>query len=299
MVGPVDRGDRKGGPAQSRLFGSKPLPAPVIDIIESGGRDRRQAERPADLGAGRQTPSHRAAVDRRGAPLVRYASRDGEALDLGFKRIQFTPDLLPDDITGGFLYDQREGRFEFRRGPIFAQLLLADEINRATPKTQSALLEAMQEGQVTVEGTSYPLDTPFLVIATQNPIDLEGTYALPEAQLDRFLMRIAIGYPGRDEEREILFRLDREIAVRRVLHLLRASDLLLTIEIEDLLVENYDLATRNIAVTIERGDEVLQGKKVRRSLQQAAARIAETRLLVIPKKSLQAEVQEIQRMNGC
>src|SRR5437588_12197118 len=120
-----------------------------------------------------------------------------EALDLSFKRIQFTPDLLPGDITGSLLYDQREARFEFRRGPIFTQLLLADEINRATPKTQSALLEAMQEGQVTVEGESYPLDTPFVVIATQNPIDLEGTYALPEAQLDRFLMRFAVGYPGR------------------------------------------------------------------------------------------------------
>jgi len=130
----------------------------------------------------------------------------GEAVDLRFKRIQFTPDLLPGDITGSFLYDQREARFEFRRGPIFTQLLLADEINRATPKTQSALLEAMQEGQVTVEGESYPLDTPFLVIATQNPIDLEGTYALPEAQLDRFIMRIGVGYPGRDEEREILSR---------------------------------------------------------------------------------------------
>jgi len=130
----------------------------------------------------------------------------GEAVDLSFKRIQFTPDLLPGDITGSFLYDQREARFEFRRGPIFTQLLLADEINRATPKTQSALLEAMQEGQVTVEGESYPLDTPFLVIATQNPIDLEGTYALPEAQLDRFIMRIGVGYPGRDEEREILSR---------------------------------------------------------------------------------------------
>ena len=129
-----------------------------------------------------------------------------EALDLSFKRIQFTPDLLPGDITGSFLYDQREARFEFRRGPIFTQLLLADEINRATPKTQSALLEAMQEGQVTVEGQSYPLETPFLVIATQNPIDLEGTYALPEAQLDRFIMRIAVGYPRRDEEREILSR---------------------------------------------------------------------------------------------
>src|SRR5262249_21918425 len=130
----------------------------------------------------------------------------GEALDLSFKRIQFTPDLLPGDITGSFLYDQRQAQFEFRHGPIFTQLLLADEINRATPKTQSALLEAMQEGQVTVEGESFPLELPFLVIATQNPIDLEGTYALPEAQLDRFIMRIAVGYPGRDEEREILSR---------------------------------------------------------------------------------------------
>src|SRR5438445_7518790 len=130
----------------------------------------------------------------------------GEALDLSFKRIQFTPDLLPGDVTGSFLYDQREARFEFRRGPIFTQLLLADEINRATPKTQSALLEAMQEGQVTVEGQSWPLEAPFLVVATQNPIDLEGTYALPEGQLDRFLMRIAVGYPGRAEERELLPR---------------------------------------------------------------------------------------------
>jgi len=129
-----------------------------------------------------------------------------QALDLDFKRIQFTPDLLPSDITGGPIYDQKTGVFEFRRGPIFTSLLLADEINRATPKTQSALLEAMQEGQVTSEATSYALGVPFLVIATQNPIDLEGTYPLPEAQLDRFLMRIGVGYPERDEERGILKR---------------------------------------------------------------------------------------------
>jgi MoxR-like ATPase len=129
-----------------------------------------------------------------------------EALELRFSRIQFTPDLLPSDITGSSIYDQREGRFEFRRGPIFANLVLADEINRATPKTQSALLEAMQERQVTIEGESYPLAPPFLVVATQNPIELEGTYPLPEAQLDRFLMRIAIGYPERNEEREVLRR---------------------------------------------------------------------------------------------
>ncbi|MGD9884707.1 MAG: AAA family ATPase [Reyranella sp.] len=129
-----------------------------------------------------------------------------QALELRFSRIQFTPDLLPGDITGSSIYAQREGRFEFRRGPIFTHLVLADEINRATPKTQSALLEAMQERQVTVDGQSYPLEPPFLVIATQNPIELEGTYPLPEAQLDRFLMRIAVGYPARDEEREMLRR---------------------------------------------------------------------------------------------
>ncbi len=127
-------------------------------------------------------------------------------LGLGFKRIQFTPDLLPSDITGSFLYDQRQARFEFRRGPIFTHLLLADEINRATPKTQSALLEAMQESQVTIEGESFALEPPFLVIATQNPIELEGTYPLPEAQLDRFLMRLAVGYPEAEEEVEILAR---------------------------------------------------------------------------------------------
>jgi MoxR-like ATPase len=130
-------------------------------------------------------------------------------LDLSFKRIQFTPDLLPSDITGSFLFDQRQARFEFRPGPIFTHLLLADEINRATPKTQSALLEAMQEGQVTVEGERFPLEPPFLVIATQNPIELEGTYPLPEAQLDRFLLRVAIGYPDADEEMEILARRQR------------------------------------------------------------------------------------------
>ncbi len=129
-----------------------------------------------------------------------------QALDLGFRRIQFTPDLLPSDITGSFLYDQREARFEFRPGPVFTNLLLADEINRATPKTQAALLEAMQEAQVTVEGQSFPLAQPFLVIATQNPIELEGTYPLPEAQLDRFLLRVAVGYPEPESEQEILKR---------------------------------------------------------------------------------------------
>jgi MoxR-like ATPase len=151
-----------------------------------------------------------------------------QLLDLEFRRVQFTPDLLPSDITGSFLYDQREGRFEFRRGPVFTNLLLADEINRATPKTQAALLEAMQEGQVTVEGEAFPLDPPFLVIATQNPIELEGTYPLPEAQLDRFLLRVAVGYPDDPEqERAILTRRrERREDEARVATLVSRKDLL-------------------------------------------------------------------------
>ncbi|GIX48837.1 MAG: ATPase [Candidatus Tectimicrobiota bacterium] len=125
---------------------------------------------------------------------------------LAFKRIQFTPDLLPGDITGGFIYDQKRGEFVFRPGPLFANVVLADEVNRAPPKTQAALLEVMQERQVTIEGVTYPMPEPFLVLATQNPIELEGTYPLPEAQLDRFLMRLRLGYPSQEEEREILAR---------------------------------------------------------------------------------------------
>lgn len=128
------------------------------------------------------------------------------ALGLEFRRIQFTPDLLPGDITGGYVYNRTVERFELRRGPIFANVVLADEINRASPKTQSALLEAMQERQVTLEGETMPLPEPFLVLATQNPIEYEGTFPLPEAQLDRFLMKLSIGYPSLEEEREILRR---------------------------------------------------------------------------------------------
>ncbi|GEP38779.1 MoxR-like ATPase [Nocardioides psychrotolerans] len=129
-----------------------------------------------------------------------------QALGLDFSRAQFTPDLLPSDLTGSFLYDQRRGEFEFRQGPLFAGLLLADEINRTPPKTQSALLEAMQERQVTVEGETFALPDPFHVVATANPIEYEGTYPLPEAQLDRFLMRVGFGYPSLQEEYDVLAR---------------------------------------------------------------------------------------------
>jgi MoxR-like ATPase len=129
-----------------------------------------------------------------------------QTLGLKFTRAQFTPDLLPADLTGSFIYDQRSGTFEFRPGPLFTGLLLADEINRTPPKTQAALLEAMQERQVTVEGQTFPLEAPFHVLATANPVEYEGTYPLPEAQLDRFLMRVSFGYPTVDQEWDVLSR---------------------------------------------------------------------------------------------
>ncbi len=129
-----------------------------------------------------------------------------QTLGLKFKRAQFTPDLLPADLSGSFVYDQRSGEFVFRPGPLFTGLLLADEINRTPPKTQAALLEAMQERQITVEGQTFPLEAPFHVLATANPVEYEGTYPLPEAQLDRFLMRVSFGYPDRDDEWEVLRR---------------------------------------------------------------------------------------------
>ena len=131
------------------------------------------------------------------------------SLGCSFRRIQFTPDLLPSDVTGISFFNQRKQEFEFRPGPVMTQVLLADEINRATPRTQSALLEAMQERQITVDGETRPLPRPFLVLATQNPIELEGTFPLPEAQIDRFLLRIRLGYPSEAEENELLLRYQR------------------------------------------------------------------------------------------
>jgi len=128
------------------------------------------------------------------------------ALGLQFKRIQFTPDLMPGDITGGYIFDSKQSKFVLRKGPIFTNILLADEINRASPKTQSALLEAMQEHQVTLEGETHALPHPFIVVATQNPIEYEGTFPLPEAQLDRFIAKLRVGYPKPEEEQEILER---------------------------------------------------------------------------------------------
>lgn len=141
-----------------------------------------------------------------GVGKTKLANSLASSLGCDFKRIQFTPDLQPADITGIYYYNQKEGEFLFREGPVMTNILLADEINRAVPRTQSSLLEAMEERQVTVEGDLFNIDDPFMVIATQNPVELEGTFPLPEAQLDRFLLKIGMGYPGRSEEADILQR---------------------------------------------------------------------------------------------
>ncbi len=143
-----------------------------------------------------------------------------------FQRLQCTPDLLPNDVTGVSVFNQQNGRFEFRPGPVFVNVLLVDEINRATPRTQSALLEAMQEQQVTVDGVTYPLPRPFLVLATQNPIEYEGTFPLPEAQLDRFLMRLSIGYPTPADERVLLNHLRREHPINQLQSVAAAAQLI-------------------------------------------------------------------------
>lgn len=173
---------------------------------------------------------------------------------LDFKRIQFTPDLLPGDITGGLIYNQKTSEFEFRPGPLFANLVLADEVNRAPPKTQAALLEVMQERQVTIEGITYPMQAPFVVVATQNPIELEGTYPLPEAQLDRFMLRVRVGYPEPEEERRILAQrgarqselidLKAEITAEQLTQLQGAVELVHTSEAVEAYIVSLTAATR-------------------------------------------------------
>jgi MoxR-like ATPase len=161
------------------------------------------------------------------------------SLGCSFSRIQFTPDLLPSDVTGISFFNQKMQEFEFRPGPVMAQIVLADEINRATPRTQSALLECMQEHQATVDGVTRPLPRPFLVLATQNPIELEGTFPLPEAQIDRFLMRVKLGYPSEQDEGEILKRFEREDPLETLSPVLGTAELLAiqqqvrTIHVED------------------------------------------------------------------
>ena len=153
------------------------------------------------------------------------------SLGIDFKRLQCTPDLLPNDITGVSVFNQKSGEFEFRPGPVFGNILLADEINRATPRTQAALLEAMQEQQVTADGVTRPLPAPFLVLATQNPIEYEGTFPLPEAQLDRFLMRLSLGYPAEDDEIQILRKLRKQHPIEAIQQVVDGAELLALTEV--------------------------------------------------------------------
>jgi len=160
------------------------------------------------------------------------------SLGLSFKRVQCTPDLLPNDITGVNIFNQQTGAFDFRAGPVFVNVLLADEINRATPRTQAALLEAMQERQVTVDGRTHPLAAPFLVLATQNPIEFEGTFPLPEAQLDRFLMRLSLGYPAPEDELRIVHNLRKQHPIEGVQPVARGEELLrLSAEVSEVHVD--------------------------------------------------------------
>ena len=181
------------------------LSSRVISEVERaivGKRDVLEKVMTAILTSG----GHVLLEDYPGLAKTLMANSFATALGLDFKRIQFTPDLLPGDITGGYIYDRTANQFTLRKGPIFANIILADEINRASPRTQSALLEAMQEYQVTLEGDTMHLPQPFTVLATQNPIEYEGTFPLPEAQLDRFIMKLSIGYPSAKEEQEIIKR---------------------------------------------------------------------------------------------
>ena len=183
--------------------------------------------------------------------LARTAAR---SLDCSFRRVQCTPDLMPSDITGIHYFDQRASTFQFRPGPLFAQIVLADEINRATPRTQSALLEAMEERQVTVDGETMPLPRPFLVIATQNPIELEGTFPLPEAQLDRFLLRLSLGYPAEAEEEAMMERFERDEPLLNLQAVATGEDIIAAAEA--VLLVRIDPAVRRYALQLVRATRV-------------------------------------------
>ncbi len=184
--------------------------AAILDEVERAVVGKREGLELVLLGL--LADGHVLIEDYPGLAKTLAARSFAKTMSMDFSRVQFTPDLMPSDVTGSSIWNQRDGDFEFRSGPIFTNLLLADEINRAPPKTQAALLEAMQERQVTIEGVTHVLEPPFLVLATQNPIEYEGTYPLPEAQLDRFLLRIGFGYPTQEQEWKVLSdRLDRKV----------------------------------------------------------------------------------------
>ena len=245
----VSRGEQIVAEVEKAIIGKQRLLRQVLAVVLAGGHLRLE--------------------DYPGLGKTLLASSFARALGLAFRRIQFTPDLLPGDITGGYVLNRDSGTFELRRGPIFANIVLADEINRASPKTQAALLEAMQEYQVTLEGETMALTRPFVVLATQNPIEFEGVFPLPEAQLDRFMVKLSVGYPSPAEEREILHRrgqrMQDEVAVARVVTVeqLRAMQIFVENVFVEPDVEKYIVAL----VLATRGDNrVAVGASPRGSL---------------------------------
>jgi MoxR-like ATPase len=203
------------------------------------------------------TEGHILIEDVPGVGKTMLARTVARSLGLSFKRIQFTPDLLPSDVTGIHFYNQKTGEFEYRPGPIIANIILADEINRATPRTQSCLLESMQERQITIDLETISLPRPFIILATQNPVELEGTFPLPEAQLDRFLMKIKMGYPFEDEERAILKRFQEENPLDGLTSVITAEELL---KMDKLCRRVYvDDSLRDYIVSITRATRVHAG----------------------------------------
>ena len=241
--------------------------AAVLDEVEKavvGKRDRLEL-----VLAGMLADGHVLLEDVPGLAKTLTARSFATVTGLRFSRVQFTPDLLPTDVTGSSIWNQRELEFEFRPGPVFSNLLLADEINRAPPKTQAALLEAMQERQVSIDGTTHALEPPFLVLATQNPIEYEGTYPLPEAQLDRFVLRTGFGYPSPDDEWEMLERrLDRgvdEVELRQVVD--RATLLQMQRAVEEVHVdESIGRYVVDLVAATRESPSVLVGSSPRGSL---------------------------------
>ena len=257
------------GHAQGEVMPQDTSPSVDITRIQQLANDLRESVQRVVVGKSDVIDLAIIAVICRGHVLVEdvpgigkttMAKALAQSLGCTFSRIQFTPDLMPTDVLGVNFYNQKTGDFEFRAGPIFSQVVLADEINRATPRTQSAMLEAMQERQVTVDGQTRRLNEPFLVLATQNPIELEGTFPLPEAQLDRFMIRIKLGYPSAEEESDILQRFERDTtlpdldAVTGAEELREMQRLVTTVRVEDIIrdyiVELVQSTRRNDGLTL-------------------------------------------------